>query len=186
MKKRVSDLKLNPVFYVLLYFFIVTSCVQKENKHNDVDFEKKEVSNTISEIESESIAALYEANQKILDICDVGFQNVKDVEVLKLIISLKNEHLKLNEELENISEKNLIIIPKTISEITFKEDSLKSKNVNNYILTLLEKNLRSQIKNFKIIEQNSINFELKKLSTQTKLRLEKNQTRLLKVDNQLS
>lgn len=167
MKKRFT-FPFIPFKLVLLFVSIaISSCIDKEIERCDSLFKEQE--NTIeSTIDFNLIDCLNGSNKKTIHLATLTFNQIKNLETLQLILKIKKDHQKIDAELQKLTEKNLIIIPKLVYDLNINPDSLKAKNFNFYLLNLLETEIKNQIRVFDKIEKTSQNIDFKLFAIKSK------------------
>jgi hypothetical protein len=145
----------------------MSSCVNQETEYCDSIF-KEEANNIESTIDFNLIDCLNESNKKTIHLATITFNQIKNLETLQYILKIKKDHQKIDAELQKLTEKNLIIIPKLVYDLNINPDSLKAKNSNFYLLNLLEIEIKNQIRVFDKIEKTSQNTDFKIFAIKSK------------------
>jgi hypothetical protein len=164
------------IHYKLFLFFVIVclfSCNNQKKGYNDSLF-KEEGNNVESTIDFNLIDCLNESNKKTIDIATIIFNQIKDVKTLQFILKIKRDHKKIDSELKKLTEKNLIIIPKLVYDLNISPDSLKGKNFDFYLLSILETEIKNQIILFDKIEKTSQNTDFKTFAIKSKKTLHSN------------
>jgi hypothetical protein len=167
----------------ILYLFLISSigigCVNNDKEFNDNIFKIEPVKSEPSYVFN-LIDCLNESNKKARYLAGITFIHNKDAKTQRLLLKIKNDHRKIDFELKNLAEKNLIIIPKLINQSNINPDSLKGKNSDLHLLKTLDSEIENQIIIFDQIEKASKNSDFKTFSKKSKLRLQTNKTELEK------
>jgi hypothetical protein len=154
---------------LVLFFVIIfmSSCVNQETKYCDSIF-KEEENNIESTIDFNLIDCLNGSNKKTIHLATITFNQIKNLETLQFILKIKKDHQKIDAELQKLTEKNLIIIPKLVYDLNINPDSLKAKNPHFYLLKALETEIKNQIRVFDKIEKTSQNIDFKLFAIKSK------------------
>lgn len=165
-----------PLVIYILFLFIaiisVFSCINQEEKYNDYHFKQdKKIAKTT--IDFYQIDSLNQSNRKAIDITNLLSKNTKDSKKLELMLNVKRDFQKIDLELKNLTEKNLIIIPKPIYPLNIDSDSLHRKKTFSYLLSLLKNQIKEQIILFSNIEKNTQNIDFKIFLIKSKKILQK-------------
>jgi phenylalanine-4-hydroxylase len=171
---------------LVLFFVIIfmSSCVNQETKYCDSIF-KEEENNIESTIDFNLIDCLNESNKKTIHLATITFNQIKNLETLQLIFKIKNDHQKIDSELQKLTEKNLIIIPKLVYDFSVNPDSLKTKKSDFYLLNLLKTEIKNQILVFDKIEKKSQNTDFKIFAIKSKIIAQDNYDALQTILNNL-
>ena len=154
------------LIYTIILIFIV-SCTKKEKAFNNVKSHEKEVI-LESNINFKSVAYLNDTNKKIIEIASIAFNNSKELNESKVILKIKKDHQKIENDLRRITNENLIIIPEPIYDLNLNQNFLKGINSSNYLISLLEKEIKNQILILDTIEKNSKDKEFKNFADKSK------------------
>ncbi len=144
----------------MLLLFI--SC-KKEDKNNNVILEiiNEDINNKVNTQFLNDITSL---NLKIVGITQLTNDSLLDQKTKKIITDIKINHIKMNKRIKSIAKKNLIIIPDTIFEESFINDSL-AKNINYVYLVALEKLIKEEVEEYELIKENTNNIEIENLAS---------------------
>lgn len=121
-----------------------------------------------SKINFRTVSVLNETNKRIIDIASIAFTNSKQLKESQLILKIKNEHLKIESDLKEITNKNLIIVPEPIFELNLNEKFLNGINSSYYLISLLEKEINNQIKLLDSIEKTTTDKDFKNFADKSK------------------
>lgn len=165
------------ILYTLLLYISVISCNNKNSntihntsKNSEIGFEPK--------INFKTVATLNETNKKILEIASIAFNNSSELKKSQLILKIKKDHQRIESDLQKISNQNLIIIPEPIFDLKLNETSLKEKNFNYYLISLLDKEIKNQIILLDSIENRTKSIEFKNFADKYKDTLISNNAKL--------
>ncbi len=137
-----------------LLLLLFNSCNQKERNFNNKIFNPEEI--TIkSKINFRTVSELNETNKKVIAIASIAFDNSKEINNSQLILKIKKDHQRIEQDLKKITEKNLIITPEPIFDLNLNESFLKGINSNFYLISLLEKEIKNQISIFDTIQKST-------------------------------
>lgn len=142
IKSLKINIKLTTTF--ILLFFLFNSCNEKENKYNNKIF-KIQKPKIESKINFKTVSNLNETNKKVIAIASLAFDNSKEIKNSQLVLKIKKDHEKIEQDLKKITEENLIITPQPIFNLNLNETFLKGINSNFYLISLLEKEIKNQI-----------------------------------------
>lgn len=169
--KAMKKLYIPPFIPCKLFLFFViislSSCINQEKKYPDPLF-KEEENNIESTIDFNLIDCLNESNKKTIHLATITFSQIKNPKTLELILKIKKDHQIIDSELQKLTEKNLIIIPKLVYDLNINPDSLKAKNSDFYLINLLETEIKNQIMVFDKIEKTSQNTDFKIFAVKSK------------------
>lgn len=147
--------------------FLLNSCSQKEKVYSNPIFGDKE-----REIESKlnfkTVNNLNETNKKVIEIASIAFNNSKELKKSQLILKIKKDHQKIEQDLKKITEENLIITPEPIFDLNLNKSFLDGINSNFYLISLLEKEIRNQIILLDSIESTTKDIEFKNFADKSK------------------
>jgi hypothetical protein len=164
-----------------LFLFIVTTCAiscnDKKEENNNAIF-KIEPIKAETTIDFNLIDCLNESNKKTIALADLTFRQTKDVNSLKSLLEIKKDHIDIDVALKNLTEKNMIIIPKTGYELNIIPDSLKGKNSRTYLLRTLKNEIKNEITLFDQITKTSKNIDFKIFAEKYKRTLQANNKHL--------
>lgn len=151
----------------LFTLFLITSTQQscnKEDKKNNVVLEmiSEDINNKVNTQFLTDVASL---NLKVVRVAQLVNNSLTDIKIKNTVFNIKENHVSMNKKIKEIAKKNLIIIPDTIYEESVKVDSL-SKNRNYIYLVELEKLMKEEIQEFKLIKENTNNVEIEELATE--------------------
>jgi uncharacterized radical SAM superfamily protein len=152
------------LFFVIISIF---SCINPEKKYRD-SLVKEEENNVESTIDFNLIDCLNEVNKKTIGLTTLTFNQIKDSNTLQLILKIKKDHQEIDAELQKLTEKNLIIIPKLVYNLNINPESLKGKNPDFYLLNVLKTEIKNQIWVFDKIEKTSQNIDFKIFAIKSK------------------
>jgi uncharacterized protein YihD (DUF1040 family) len=139
------------------------SCVNEENEYgNSNSLFNLEFTKEVPVIDFNTIDNLNSSNQKIIELSSVSFDSTKDVKLLRLLLKIKKDHLKIDSELNNLANKNLIIIPKVIDHTN--TDSIKKLSLFKELKT----EIKNQITTFDRIESTTQNIDFKIFAKKSK------------------
>lgn len=139
------------VIFILLLFF---SCIRDEKRYTNTIFTENNIE-VESNINFRTVASLYELNKKIIDIASISFNNSKQLESSKVLLKIKKDHEKIESQLKEIANENLIIIPQPFINLNLNETFLNEIDSNFYLISLLEKEIKNQIVLLDTIEKTS-------------------------------
>jgi hypothetical protein len=151
------------ILTILLLCFLsigVQSCINKEDCYDQSLFEMTSAKEQ-PVVDFKLLDCLDESNQKTIELSSIIFDITKDVKTLQLLVQIKKNHLRIENDLKKITKKNLILIPQISHHIYLNHDSVKSKKGNIYVLKTLEKELTNQITVFDHIEKSSQNIDFR-------------------------
>jgi hypothetical protein len=146
---------------VLIYGFI--SCVD-QNKESDNSIFKNNDLVTESTIDFNLVYLLNESNQKVTEITSYIFNQTKDVKTMQLLLKIKKNQKNIAAELKKLSQKNLIIIPKSIYNLNLIPSKSKPQKLYNSNFDLLETEIKKQIKIFDSINVTTRNSDFKQFA----------------------
>lgn len=155
---------------VIIFLF---SCVNEEEKNYNSFFIVAE-NKVESTIDFNLIDSLNESNKKTVDVATLTFNQIKDTEKLLLILKIKRDHQKIDSELKKLTEKNLIIIPKTVYNLNLNSDSITGTNSDSYLVKVLKNQIKNQIIVFDKIEKTTQNIDFKLFILKSKKILQSN------------
>lgn len=155
------------IYTMLLIVFLLNSCSQKEKVYSNQIFDDKK-----TEIESKlnfkTVNNLNETNKKVIEIASIAFNNSKELKKSQLILKIKKDHQKIEQELKKITEENLIITPEPIFDLNLNESFLNGINSNFYLFSLLEKEIKNQISLLDSIENTTKDIDFKNFADKSK------------------
>lgn len=152
---------------LLIIFALFNSCNQKERGYNDKIFNTKKPK-IESKINFKTVSNLNETNKKVIVIASIAFDNSKEINNSQLILKIKKDHQKIEQDLKKITEENLIITPEPIFDLNLNESFLKGINSNFYLISLLEKEIENQISIFDTIEKSTEDEAFKNFADKSK------------------
>ena len=82
------------------------------------------------------INSLNESNQEIIKLSNAAFESTKDIETLRLLLVIKKNHQEIDSELEKLTQKNLIFIPKLIYNTNKPYENKPVPKSDSYLLHL--------------------------------------------------
>lgn len=151
----------------LLILFLLNSCSQKEKVYSNKIFDDKD-----REIESKfnfkTVTNLNETNKKVIEIASIAFNNSKELRKSQLILKIKKDHQKIEQDLKKITEENLIITPQPIFDLNLNESFLNGINSDFYLISLLEKEIKNQIMLLDSIENTTKDEDFKNFADKSK------------------
>ena len=118
------------------------------------------------------INSLNESNQEIIKLSNAAFESTKDIETLRLLLVIKKNHQEIDSELEKLTQKNLIFIPKLIYNTNTSPDFLKLKNADSYLFKELLKEIKNQMALFDSIENTTQNIDFRIFAMKSKKKLQ--------------
>ena len=179
MKKLSSFRILNKLFLCILCLSIV-SCIKKGNftKVTIIDIEPAKKDPIL---DLNLIDCLDESNQRIIELSAITFDLTTDVETLQLLLKIRKNHQKIESDFNNITKKNLIIVPHPTYHIDLNANSVRGKKSELYLLKTLERELVNQIILLSHINYISNNIDFKTFAVQSKKTVQDNKTVLLNI-----
>lgn len=159
------------IVFITVNVFIF-SCINQEKENNDSL--KTEYTTAESPIDFNLIDCLNESNKKNIDISSIAFHQTKNVRTLQLLLKIKRDHQKIDRRLKKLTEKNLIIIPKLAYNLNIDSGPLKGEDTNYQLLSLLETEIKNQLKIFNEIEKTTQNTDFKIFAVQSQKTLRAN------------
>lgn len=168
------------IFFVLLINSNVISCINHPKDYYD-SICRKETDTSDPAIVFNLIDCLNESNKKVIALASISFQQNKDPKTLRVLLKIKKKHQKIDADLLKLTEKNLIIIPKFMTQKAVIPDSLKEKNPNSYLLKSLEDEINNQITILEHLEKNAENNSFETFSKSTILILKTDKEELKKL-----
>jgi len=177
MKRQLNP---RPILYYLSLFLSIVylqSCNNHEKGHRESIF-KMESTKEEPTIDFYIIDCLNEVNQKNIKLSNIAFQSTTDVKTLQLLLKIKINHKDIDNELNKLTKKNLIIIPQLIHYSNIKTDSIKSKDATVHLLKELETQIETQISLFDRIQKTSQNEDFETFAMKSKKTLETNRDEL--------
>lgn len=172
--KRSSFHQIIPYCIILLFINIFAfSCINKERKYSDF-IVNAELGSLHSPIDFSLIDCLNESNRKNINLSRIAFTKTKDVKMLRLLLKIKKDHQNIDLQLKNLSEKNLIIIPKLVYHLDINPDSLKGKKSQLYLSGLLKTEMENQMALLTEIKNTSQNTQFTTFASQSKKIVESN------------
>lgn len=159
--------------YFIIIFICLISCTIYDKEAHDIFF-YSEYSNEVSDIDFKTIDRLNESNQKAISILNISFEISKDVKTLQLLLGIKKEYQKTDNELSKLTKKSLILLPKFAYDFIIYKDSIKSIKSNLYLFKELKKEINNQIILFDDIEKNTQNIDFKIFAIKSKKILKEN------------
>lgn len=161
---KIENIKIQ--FYtILLMVFLLNSCSQKEKVYSTKIFDDKEIE---SKLNFKTVNNLNETNKKVIEIASIAFNNSKELKKSQLILKIKKDHQKIEQELKRITEENLIITPEPIFDLNLNESFLNGINSNFYLFSLLEKEIKNQIILFDSIENSTKDLDFRNFADKSK------------------
>lgn len=148
------------IIYAVLLCIIVTSCNNNKTVYSTLN-KTNNVTKVQSKINFKSVTALNETNKKVIEIATIAFNKSNELEKSQLILKIKRDHLRIESELKRISVNNYIIIPEPIFDLKTSETFLKEINYNEYLISLLDKEIKNQIILLDGIENKTTDIEFK-------------------------
>jgi hypothetical protein len=173
MKKLPPFRKIINPFLICFITICLCSCIKSKNYYNSSILDKK-ITEKRPVINFKSLDSLDESNRKTIELSSILFDTTEDVKTLQLLASIRKNHEKINLELNNLTNKNLIIIPKLAYHTDIKHDCVKSVKNKIYLLKTLETELKNQITTFEGIEKTSQNIDFRIFAMQSKKAIENN------------
>lgn len=165
---KLPSLKLITYMSVLV-IFVLSSCFKKDKSSgNEGHLTAQKTSHIESEISFNSVAFLNEVNKKVIDIASIAFNNSKKLNESQVILKIKKDHQKIQNDLKKITDENLIIIPEPIYDLNLNQKFLKGINSSYYLISMLEKEIKNQILLFDSIEKTSKDKEFKDFADKSK------------------
>lgn len=166
---KLPSLKLLSYMCVLV-IILFASCFKKDKSLSNINvhpLNQKSI-NIESKINFNSVAFLNETNKKIIDIASIAFNNSKKLNESQIILKIKKDHQKIQNDLKKITDENLIIIPEPIYDLNLNQNFLQGINSSYYLISLLEKEIKNQIQLFDTIEKTSKDIEFKNFADKSK------------------
>jgi hypothetical protein len=160
------------------------SCIKKEDCY-DQSIVEIESARKLPVVDFKLLDCLDESNQKTIELSSIIFDLTTDVKTLQLLIKIKKNHRKFENELHKLTKENLIIIPQLTYHIYLNPNSVKSKNGDLYLLKTLETELENQIIVFDHIDKTSENIDFRIFAIQSKKIVENNNKVLSNIINNL-
>ncbi|WPR70245.1 hypothetical protein SLW70_09840 [Flavobacterium sp. NG2] len=162
--------------YTICLIFIIGSLVSCNKKGKD--FTESIFGTTTDEIEStidfNLINYLSKSNTKIIDITALAVKHSNDKNKRQLLLKIKRDHQDIELELKELTQKNLIIVPKSIYTLNSKADSLQGQNAEVYLSQWLINEIKNQLSQFDSIETTSKNTDFVQFAVRSKLTLKQN------------
>lgn len=165
---------------LILFMFIYLCPCSKSKICDDDSIFDKEFAEKQSKIIFKSLDYLDESNQKTIELSSILFDLTEDVETLQLLTAIRKNHEKINFELNNLTNKNFIIIPKLIYDTDAKPNPVRSAKDSLFLLKRLETQLKNQITAYERIEKTSQNIDFRIFAMQSKKAI-KNNNKILKI-----
>lgn len=157
--------------FVLLAFIGMQSCSNNENEYSN-SFFNMEPTQGKPTIDFSLINSLNESNQKIIKLSNATFEVTKDIKTLQMLLIVKKNHQEIDSEIEKLTQKNLIFIPKLIYNTHISSDFIKSKNADLYLFNELATEIKKQITLLDSIENTTQNIDFKIFAMKSKKKLE--------------
>ena len=159
---KLPSLKLITYMSVLV-IFVLSSCFKKDKSSgNEGHLTAQKTSHIESEISFNSVAFLNEVNKKVIDIASIAFNNSKKLNESQVILKIKKDHQKIQNDLKKIN------IPEPIYDLNLNQKFLKGINSSYYLISMLEKEIKNQILLFDSIEKTSKDKEFKDFADKSK------------------
>lgn len=173
MKKLFINNRIPYKIFLSFAIIFTFTYITQQKLYSDCLFKEEEI-NIESTIDFNLIDRLNESNKKTIHLVTIIFNKMSDSKRLQLILKIENDHQKIDSELINLTEQNLIIIPKLAYNLNVKPNSLKGKNSDFYLLSLLVNQIKNQIIVFDKIEKTSHNTAFKIFAIKSKNILQRN------------
>lgn len=167
-------------FLICFMSICLCSCSKSKNPYDDSVFDK-EIAEKQSKINFKSLDYLDKSNQKTIELSSILFDLTEDVETLQLLTAIRKNHEKIDFELNNLINKNLIIIPKLIYDADAKRNSIRSAKDSLFLLKTLETQLKNQITAYERIEKTSQNIDFRIFAMHSKKTIKNNNALLKKI-----
>lgn len=153
--------KIITLFNLLLIALLLQSCDKEDKKENVVlEMISEDINNKVNTQFLIDVASL---NLKVVSIAQLANDSLIDSKTRKVVNNIETHHVNMNKRIKKIARKNLIIIPDTLYEETIKVDSL-AKNRSYVYLVALEKLMKEEVEEFKLIKENTNNVEIEDLA----------------------
>ena len=181
--KKLSNIGIIYAFLLCLLCLTIFSCIQKGNfsKVTIIDLEPVEKDS----LDLNIIDCLDESNQKAIQVSNHTFDHIKDVETLQLLVKIRKNHQKIGFDFNNLTTKNLIIVPHLSNHFYLNPDSVKTKEDELNLLKTLARELDNQIVLLDHIYQKSNNIDFKTFAVRSKKTVQDNSTALVNITKDL-
>lgn len=182
--KKLSCLRIINKLLLCILCISIFSCNKKEN-YTKVTIIDLKPAKKDPILDLNLIDCLDESNQKIIELSTITFDITTDVETLQLLVKIRKNHQKIDSDFNNLSKKNLIIVPHLTYHIDLNPNSVRSKKGELYLLKTLEKEFVNQITLLNRINNISNNIDFKTFAVQSKKTVEDNNIALLNITKDL-
>lgn len=152
-------------------------CLNQNKEYNKDTFHND--SQTMeSTIDFNLIDQLYQSNQKAIKIASYIFSHTSELKTLQQLIKIKKSQKTIETELNKLSEKNLILIPKSVYQSNPISNETSLQNFNTPFFSGLKAEINTQIKLFDSIKGTSKNSDFKQFAIRSLAKLNKNRQAL--------
>ncbi len=159
-----------------LFFILIISCfllfLSQNNGFRDINLKKD---NPNSTIDFNLINQLNESNKKSIDISSWMFNETEDFKTLQLLFKIKKEQEQIRIELKKLSEKNLILLLRGVSNLGLDIDPSTQKISCEITFSSLEREISKQIEIFSNIKKTTLNLDFQLFAERSLIKLNNNQ-----------